>query len=92
MAPLKIIGAGYGRTGTVALLTSFANSCHHMEKMLLDETQDRDPSVFKEAYQTQSPQDWGGIFTGYAAAVDRAAAAFWEDLHDREAGRAAQLR
>ncbi|KAE8141340.1 P-loop containing nucleoside triphosphate hydrolase protein [Aspergillus pseudotamarii] len=81
MAPLKIIGAGYGRTGTLSLcraLDILGYSCHHMEKMLLDETQD--PVLFTEAYKSSSGADWDHIFRGYDAAVDWPAAAFWETL------------
>ncbi|PLB49959.1 hypothetical protein P170DRAFT_354998 [Aspergillus steynii IBT 23096] len=81
MGQLKIIGAGYGRTGTLSLcraLDILGYSCHHMEKMLLDDTQD--PALFQEAYQSNSKPDWDHMFRGYDAAVDWPAAAFWEDL------------
>ncbi|KAI9368924.1 P-loop containing nucleoside triphosphate hydrolase protein [Aspergillus egyptiacus] len=82
MAPLKIIGAGYGRTGTLSLcraLDILGFSCHHMEKMILDDTQD--PNLFKAAYESPDEEaDWDHIFRGYDAAVDWPAAAFWERL------------
>ncbi|KAE8151324.1 P-loop containing nucleoside triphosphate hydrolase protein [Aspergillus avenaceus] len=81
MASLKIIGAGYGRTGTLSLcraLDILGYSCHHMEKMLLDDSQD--PALFQHAYQSKAGVDWDHIFRGYDAAVDWPAAAFWESL------------
>ncbi|POR31511.1 Uncharacterized protein TPAR_08271 [Tolypocladium paradoxum] len=80
MAPLKVIGAGFGRTGTLSLcfaLDILGYPCHHMEKVLLDPTQD--PSAFAQAYRTRTA-DWDSIFENYDAAVDWPAADFWPEL------------
>ncbi|PVH88081.1 hypothetical protein DL98DRAFT_544599 [Cadophora sp. DSE1049] len=81
MAPLKIIGAGYGRTGTLSLceaLDILGLPCHHMEKVILDPTQDA--SVFRRAFDEGFKPDWDEVFRNYDAAVDWPAAAFWEEL------------
>ncbi|KAL5325819.1 hypothetical protein ACEPPN_006952 [Leptodophora sp. 'Broadleaf-Isolate-01'] len=81
MAPLKIIGAGYGRTGTLSLceaLDLLGLPCHHMEKVILDPTQEA--SVFRRAYDEGFKPDWDEVFKNYDAAVDWPAAAFWEDI------------
>ncbi|RFU23934.1 hypothetical protein B7463_g12402, partial [Scytalidium lignicola] len=81
MAPLKIIGAGYGRTGTLSLceaLDYLGLPCHHMEKVIIDP--DQDPSMFKRAFDEGFHPDWDLVFNKYDAAVDWPAAAFWEDL------------
>ncbi|PKX95424.1 sulfotransferase family protein [Aspergillus novofumigatus IBT 16806] len=80
MPPLKIIGAGWGRTGTLSLchaLELLGFSCHHMQSALLDLSQD--PDLFIEAYHTRTG-DWERAFMGYDAAVDWPAAEFWEEL------------
>lgn len=53
-------------------------NCHHMDKILLDETQD--PSIFSRAYTTKSAPDWDEVYRNYDAAVDCPSMAFWEDL------------
>ncbi|PLN79281.1 hypothetical protein BDW42DRAFT_201705 [Aspergillus taichungensis] len=80
MAPLKIIGAGWGRTGTLSLchaLEILGYSCHHMQPALLDLSQD--PDLFVDAYHTRTG-DWERAFKGYNAAIDWPAAEFWEEL------------
>ncbi|KND87473.1 hypothetical protein TOPH_07916 [Tolypocladium ophioglossoides CBS 100239] len=80
MAPLKVIGTGFGRTGTLSLcfaLDILGYPCHHMEKVLLDPTQD--PSAFVKASQTRTA-NWDRIFENYVAAVDWPAAEFWSEL------------
>ncbi|ORZ18747.1 P-loop containing nucleoside triphosphate hydrolase protein, partial [Absidia repens] len=79
---LEIIGAGYGRTGTLSLcnaLDILGFKTHHMLKILTDPSQDAD--IFKHAYeQPDEPVDWERAFSGYTAAVDWPAAAFYEKL------------
>ncbi|KAK0763959.1 hypothetical protein N5P37_003350 [Trichoderma harzianum] len=80
MAPLKIIGAGFGRTGTLSLcyaLDMLGYNCHHMEKLILDPSQD--PEAFEAAYHTRTA-DWDKIFANYDAAVDWPSAEFWPEL------------
>ena len=77
---LRVVGAGMGRTGThslkLALERLVAEPCYHMfecierpEHMLL----------WTAAAQGDSP-DWDELFSGYGAAVDFPASAFWPEL------------
>lgn len=77
---LEVIGAGFGRTGTMSLRMALnkleLGPCYHMEDVLHD-------------MQTRTPQwnaalagapDWDRIFTGFVSAVDWPVAAFWKEL------------
>ncbi|KAJ8663310.1 hypothetical protein O0I10_000549 [Lichtheimia ornata] len=81
MAPLQVIGAGYGRTGTDSLreaLNILGYNCHHMRELL---AQDRNPEIFLEAYQNpDKPADWDKAYEGFDAAVDWPTASFVEPL------------
>jgi hypothetical protein len=52
-------------------------NCHHMEKLLLDPSQD--PKAFEAAYSHRTA-DWDKVFANYDAAVDWPAAEFWPEL------------
>ena len=67
---LKIIGAGFGRTGTkslqLALETLGFDKCYHMEALF------RNPEGVKQwtsAYKEESV-DWETLFKGYQSIVD----------------------
>ncbi|CDH52622.1 hypothetical protein RO3G_13878 [Lichtheimia corymbifera JMRC:FSU:9682] len=81
MAPLQVIGAGCGRTGTDSLreaLNILGYNCHHMRELF---NQDRHPEVFLEAYKNpDKPADWDKAYEGYDAAVDWPTASFVEPL------------
>jgi hypothetical protein len=79
---IKVIGAGFGRTGTMSLkhaLQRFGlGRCYHMEEVIMG------PGRFEkweQAAQAAEP-DWPGIFEGYGATVDWPAATFWRQLAD----------
>jgi hypothetical protein len=77
---LKVIGAGFGRTGTLSLKLALEQlgfgPCYHMtevfrlgsERLWLDAADGR--------------PDWEGIFDGFAATVDWPGAAFYAELAD----------
>ncbi|ORY95845.1 P-loop containing nucleoside triphosphate hydrolase protein [Syncephalastrum racemosum] len=72
MAPLKVIGAGFSRTGTDSLRAALNNlgfTTMHMRELL-----DRDhgtSQMFLDAYQhPEKPVDWDLLYEGYDAAVD----------------------
>jgi Sulfotransferase domain len=77
---LKVIGAGFGRTGTLSLKLALEElglgPCHHMYEVR------RSPrlTALWTAVTDGAPPDWDQIFTGYASQVDWPAAAFWRDL------------
>ena len=83
--PLQIIGAGFGRTGTMsthAALNELGFPCYHMFEVLrnpLNKTHlDFWRKVAHDPAGTQ--QDWERIFGRYKAAVDNPAVCVWREL------------
>ncbi|HEV3132066.1 MAG TPA: sulfotransferase [Acidimicrobiales bacterium] len=80
--PVRMIGAGLGRTGTmslkVALEVLLAGPCYHM---LAVRERPEDPDVWGDAYEGRLP-DWHKFFDGFQAAVDWPAAPFWKELSE----------
>ncbi|KAH8554487.1 P-loop containing nucleoside triphosphate hydrolase protein [Umbelopsis sp. PMI_123] len=80
MAPLQIIGSGWGRTGTAAMreaLVQLGYDVHHMVVIMTDLSSDCD--VFVEAWDGKDV-DWNRAFGKFNAAVDWPAAAFYKQL------------
>ena len=79
---LKVIGAGFGRTGTLSLKFALEklgfNPCHHMMEVF---GKPEHISLWQDAADGK-PADWEAIFNGYEAAVDWPVCAFWEELAD----------
>ena len=79
---LKVIGAGFGRTGTLslkkALETLGYQRCYHMAEVA---EHPEHAALWTEAWRGGSP--WETLFDGYAAAVDWPVAAFWSRLMAR---------
>ncbi len=78
--PLRVVGAGLGRTGThslkLALEQLLDGACYHM----LEVFQHPDHiAVWQRALGGDLP-DWSGFLDGYRATVDWPAAAFWREL------------
>ena len=76
---MKIVGAGLGRTGThslkLALEQLLGEPCYHMIEVF---GHPEHVSQWHQAALGNMP-DWDELFTGYGAAVDWPAAAFWEE-------------
>ncbi len=77
---LKIIGAGYGRTGTLTTKTALEElgfgPCYHMTELF----QNASAEEQWEAVIRGEPVRWDAIFTGYQASVDWPACAFYQEL------------
>jgi hypothetical protein len=77
---LRIVGAGFGRTGTaslkVALERLLGAPCYHMLEVF---THPDHVAVWHDA-ALGKPVDWQRLFTSYAAAVDWPASAYWPEL------------
>jgi Sulfotransferase domain len=77
---LKIIGAGFGRTGTLSIKHALEalgfNPCYHMTE-LFDK-----PGVDAQwdAIVRGEPADWNTVFKGYHATVDWPACTFYREL------------
>ncbi|KAI8080305.1 P-loop containing nucleoside triphosphate hydrolase protein, partial [Gilbertella persicaria] len=81
MAPLEVIGGGFGRTGTDSLrnaLNMLGYNTHHMKMMFEDPEQD--PDDFTNAYHNRDQADWDKIFKNYDAAVDWPSVTFYKEL------------
>ena len=76
---LKVIGAGFGRTGTTSLKLALERlgfgPCHHMTEVL----QHRAAAVWADAAEG-TPQDWEAVFDGYQSAVDWPSCDYWQEL------------
>ncbi|KAI8146476.1 P-loop containing nucleoside triphosphate hydrolase protein [Fennellomyces sp. T-0311] len=81
MAPLKVIGASFGRTGTDSFriaLNKLGYNTHHMRSMHEPNAQ---PELFTKAYlHPEEPVDWDQIYEGYDAACDWPTVSFLEPL------------
>ena len=76
---LQVIGAGFGRTGTLslkkALETLGVGKCYHMAEVAANP---QHVKLWRAAWRGDNP--WERLFDGYSAAVDWPAAAFWQRL------------
>jgi len=77
---LKVIGAGFGRTGTMSLKLALEqlgfDPCYHM--MEVGKRPEHDP-VWLAATRRETV-DWDALFSGFSAAVDWPVAAFWREM------------
>ncbi|KAI8890205.1 hypothetical protein K501DRAFT_237163 [Backusella circina FSU 941] len=81
MAPLQVIGAGFGRTGTDSLreaLNILGYNTHHMKCMFMDPEQNVDD--FYNAANNNGEADWDRIYNKYSAAVDYPTCTFYKEL------------
>lgn len=78
--PLKIIGAGFGRTGTLSLKIALEQlglgPCYHM--VSVHEAPERAGAWIEAA--NGEPVDWDAVFEGFAATVDWPGCTFWREL------------
>lgn len=80
--PLSIIGAGFGRTGTMSLKLALEQlglgPCYHMMEVF------KNPAAFGdwEAVADGESLDWERIFDGYPSTVDWPSATFYRALAD----------
>ena len=77
---LKIIGAGFGRTGTTSLKAALEQlgyaKCHHMTEVLTNPSQ---AAGFLDAWRG-NPVDWDHLFDGYQATTDWPACTYYQQL------------
>ncbi|KAI9476256.1 MAG: P-loop containing nucleoside triphosphate hydrolase protein [Benjaminiella poitrasii] len=82
MAPLEIIGAGFGRTGTDSLRTALnmlGYKTHHMKSF--GEDLSLDPDDFYHAYLHRDEANWEKMYENYNAAVDWPTTSFYKELY-----------
>jgi hypothetical protein len=77
---LKIIGSGFGRTGTMSTKMALEQlgfgPCHHMVEVMGNPGQ---PAHWKARAAGQE-MDWAEVFDGYQAQVDFPGASVWHEL------------
>ena len=77
---LSVIGAGFGRTGTLSMKSALEllgfGPCHHMVEVNASPVQ-RDQW---RAIAAGDPADWDSVFSGYHSCVDWPAAFYWKAL------------
>ena len=78
--PLKVVGAGVGRTGTASLKLALerllGGRCHHMLEVVMDATQ---VAGWTDAIEGRDV-DWQKLLGVYVAQVDWPGAAFWREI------------
>jgi hypothetical protein len=78
---LKVIGAGYPRTGTSSLKLALEQlgfgRCHHMREVIMDL-----PSARLWVEAADGHPDWERIFEGYQSCTDAPGCSFWRELAD----------
>ncbi|KAL9540756.1 hypothetical protein MBANPS3_009502 [Mucor bainieri] len=81
MAPLEVIGAAFGRTGTDGLraaLNMLGYKTYHMRQFWEDP--ELNPDEFYEAYMHRDQADWDKLYANYNAALDWPTCNFYKDL------------
>ena len=79
---LKVIGAGFGRTGTkslqIALELLNLGKCYHMEALFRNPN---DVKHWQNAYE-EKETDWKTLFKDYSSAVDFPSSMYYKELAD----------
>ena len=78
---LKVIGAGYPRTGTSSLKLALEQlgfgPCHHMREIIMNP-----PSAARWIEAADGHPDWEAIFEGFQSCTDAPGCSFWRELAD----------
>lgn len=82
---LKIIGAGFGRTGTLSLYTALNQlgfPCYHMFEVLENKENKSHLNFWRKVANSAAgtQHDWNEVFAKYTAAVDNPACCVWREL------------
>ena len=80
---LKIVGAGFGRTGTLSMKSALEmlgfGPCHHMMEVF---GKPDHIALWQDAADGKQV-DWSAVFEGYNSAVDWPVCTFWEQLAEQ---------
>lgn len=82
---LKIIGAGFGRTGTwstFAALNRLGFPCYHMHEVLLNEENKSHVDFWRDVANSPpgTQHAWNQVFAKYTATVDNPGCCVWREL------------
>lgn len=76
---LKVIGAGFGRTGTLSLKSALEQlgfeKCYHMVEVMANPTH---IDIWAAAHRGE-PVDWDALFEGYQSSVDWPSCNLWRE-------------
>jgi hypothetical protein len=82
---VKVIGVGFGRTGTMSLKAALerlgAGPCFHMIDLIMGPDRERDIPRWQRVASGEAV-DWQEVFDGWEATVDWPAAARWREICD----------
>jgi hypothetical protein len=82
---MKLIGVGFGRSGTMSLKGALeqlgANPCFHMIDLIMGERKERDLEYWTRIADGEQV-DWHEVFEPYEATVDWPACRYWRELVD----------
>jgi Sulfotransferase domain len=82
---VKMIGVGFGRTGTMSLKGALeqlgANPCFHMIDLIMGENKEADLQHWIKIANGETV-DWEEVFDGWEATVDWPACSRWEQIID----------
>jgi hypothetical protein len=83
--PLKIIGVGFGRTGTESLYTALNQlgyPCYHMFEVIRNKANKRHLDFWLKVANDEpgKQHDWEQVFSRYTAAVENPACVVWREL------------
>jgi len=80
---MKLIGVGFGRTGTMSLKGALeqlgANPCFHMIDLIMGENKERDLPYWKKIADGEQV-DWQEVFDGWEATVDWPGCTRWREV------------
>jgi hypothetical protein len=82
---LKVVGVGFGRTGTMSLqaaLNQLGLPCYHMTEVLENKANKSHLDFWLKVARSEpgTRHDWEQVMSGYAAAVDNPACVVWREL------------
>ncbi len=82
---LKLIGAGYGRTGTMSTYTALKElgfPCYHMVEVIMNKANAGHLDFWRKVANDPpgQHQDWDQVLRNYTAAVDNPTCCVWQEL------------
>tara|TARA_R110001592_G_scaffold111711_1_gene309395 strand:+ start:945 stop:1685 length:741 start_codon:yes stop_codon:yes gene_type:complete len=82
---LKVIGAGFGRTGTLSVCTALNQlgfPCYHMFEVLENKENKSHLDFWRKVANAKpgTQFEWGQVFSKYSATVDNPACCVWREL------------
>jgi len=87
--PLDLIGAGFGRTGTLSLKHALElvgdGPCYHMTEVMGNPATADHVAQWTRAARGERV-DWSALFADYRATVDWPGCSFWRELHRERPG------